>query len=296
MRIDRCALSVVLILTAAPATGFAQPTSLVCHAIRRGESATQVARRITGDGRNTYRPSFQIMNASSRFVPKSQYDRVRAGWRACVIMPAVVRASANVPERKSSDTATAEAVASPVAARAPVSPVAPKITEALDDPGDDAGPVMPGVLRAIGRSHLTIVWLGAAIVVPWFGWRVLDDYLARRKTASVVMRYFADRFISEFERPLLRYDIEQRPLQSRLRLRLRPGRFEILIAPGEGRRYPNLSDHRKNVEYDVARVLDVLGDPSFVNAPLYTQAEWVVVPFQFKARPKQVGVTCISSL
>ena len=30
-------------------------------------------------------------------------------------------------------------------------------------------------------------------------------------------------------------------------------------------------------------------------APLYTQAGWVVVPFQFKAGPKQPGVTCISS-
>jgi hypothetical protein len=291
-RIDRRVLLVVLILTAAPTIAAAQPTSLVCHTIRRGESATQVARRVTGDSRNTYRASFQIMNASSRFVPKSQYDRVRAGWRACVITPAVVRASASVPERRG-PAAAAEAVASPVAL---ISPISPKIADALDDSDGDPGPVTPDVLRAIGGRHLTILWLGAAMVVPWFGWRVLDDYLARRKTASVVMRYFADRFISEFERPLLRYDIEEHPLRSRLRFRLRPGRFEILIAPGEGRRYPNLSDHRNNVEYDVARVLDVLGDQSFVSGPLYTHAEWVVVPFQFKARPKQAGVTCISSL
>ena len=73
-------------LEALPTDAFAQ--SPVCHAIRRGESATQAARRMTGNGRNAYQASFQIMNPSSRFVPKSQYDRIRAGWRACV-MPAI---------------------------------------------------------------------------------------------------------------------------------------------------------------------------------------------------------------
>jgi hypothetical protein len=110
-----------------------------------------------------------------------------------------------------------------------------------------------------------------------------------------VMRHFADRFIAEFERPLLRYDVEERPLRSRVRSCIRPGRFEIHLAPGTGRRYPNLSDHRKNVEYDVARVLDVLADRSFVVDPLYADAEWVVVSFQFTAGPTQAGVTCISS-
>ena len=47
-------------------------------AIRRGESATQAARRVTGNGRNAYQAWFQIMNPSSRFVPKSQYNRIRA--------------------------------------------------------------------------------------------------------------------------------------------------------------------------------------------------------------------------
>ena len=85
----RSALPIVLMLAVAPTAAFAQ--SLVCHAIRRGESATQAARRVTGDSRNAYQAWFQIMNASSRFVPKSQYNRIRAGWRACVIKPATSR-------------------------------------------------------------------------------------------------------------------------------------------------------------------------------------------------------------
>ena len=68
--------------------------SPVCHAIRRGESAAQAARRTTGNGRNAYQAWFQIMNASSRFVPKSQYDRIHAGWRACVV-PAIRSRSSN---------------------------------------------------------------------------------------------------------------------------------------------------------------------------------------------------------
>jgi hypothetical protein len=141
-----------------------------------------------------------------------------------------------------------------------------------------------------------MLWLCAAMVVPWFGWRIVDDYLARRKKASIIVHCFVQRFVDEFERPLVRYDVGERPVRSRLRFGLRRGRFKILLAPGEGRRYPNLFDHRKNVEYDVARVMGVLADDSFVSGTPYTKAGWIVVPFQFTAEPKQSGVTCISSL
>ena len=83
-------------------------------------------------------------------------------------------------------------------------------------------------------------------------------------------------------------------MRLRFRCGARLGRFDILRAPGEGRRYPNLSDHKKNVEYDVARVMHVLADDSFVSGPPYTHAGWIV-PFRFTAGPKQSGVSCISS-
>ena len=98
---------IVLMLEALPTDAFAQ--SPVCHAIRRGESATQAARRMTGNGRNAYQAWFQIMNASSRFVPKSQYDRIHAGWRACV-MPAIRSLSSNanhVEEPEAADVSEA---------------------------------------------------------------------------------------------------------------------------------------------------------------------------------------------
>jgi hypothetical protein len=233
------------------------------------------------------------LNASSRFVPKSQYDRIRAGWRACVIRPPQERVPSVALARRGPSLDGPEAAKA--AAVSIVTAVTPANGDPIDDRRDDRPAVASDVLRAIGSSPLSFVWLGAAMVVPWLGWRILDDYLARRKTASIVMGYFADRFISEFERPLLRYDAGERPLRSRVRYRMRPGRFEIHLAPGDGRRYPNLSDHRKNVEYDIARVLDLLADRSFVSGPLNAQADWVVVPFHFKAGPTHAGVTCISS-
>jgi hypothetical protein len=299
-RIAPLALLPIVLTSVLPTTAFAQ---LVCYSIQRNESASHVARRITGDGRNAYQPWFQIMNASSRSVPKSQYDRIRAGWRACVTKPAFrivskalpVKAPAIVDAIASSESpGTSEARA----ARAAVAlPTALATSGVPDEVGDRLPPIASHVVRAMGGADLIVVWLSAALVVPWFfGWRFLDDYLGRRKTESIVMRYFADRFVLEFERPLVRYAAAEHPVRSRVRNRLRPGRFDILLAPGEGRRYPNLSDHKKNVEYDVARVVRALGDESFVSGPLYMRAGWVVVPFKFTGRPRQAGVTCISSL
>jgi hypothetical protein len=274
----RWAPPIVLVLAIAPDAAFAQ--SPVCHAVRRGESATQVARRVTGDGRNAYQDWFQIKNASSRSVPKSQYNRLRAGWQVCV--PKVVLSR---PERASAVSAPDTRLADEV--------VAPPPTTGELDASTALTTAAPAV---VGRdADFTLVWLGTAMVIPWFGWRILDDYLTRRKTASIVVRHFARRFIVEFERPLVR-DNGQPALRSRFRRGRRQGRFDILLAPAKGRRYPNLSDHKQNVEYDVARVMLALSDRAFVSGRLYTYAGWVVVPFQFTADSSQrSGVTCISS-
>src|SRR5689334_19450002 len=116
-RIVRCALPVVILMAGAPAAAFSE--ALDCHSIRRGESAAQVARRITGDSRDAYQAWFQIRNASSRFVPKSQYNSIRAGWQACLLKPIVQRASAKVE-----DVVAPAVLSEPLAgASAPVAPV-----------------------------------------------------------------------------------------------------------------------------------------------------------------------------
>jgi hypothetical protein len=267
----------------------------VCHAIRRAESATQAARRVTGNGRNAYQAWFQIMNASSRFVPKSQYDRIHAGWRACV-MPAIRSVSWNANYLGVAEGADVSEPRN----RSGVAVLAAPIALARADAGDVVGGSLQhaasDIFRPLEGVDLTMLWLCAALGVPWLGWRVVDDYLTRRRTVAIVVRYFVHRFVDEFERPLVRYDVGERPVRSRFRRGARLKRFDILLAPGEGRRYPNLSDHKKNVEYDVARVMHVLADHSFVSGAPYRQAEWIVVPFQFTAGPRQSGVTCISSL
>ena len=261
--ISRCALPFVLALAVVPSSVSAET---VCQSIRGGETASQLARRITGDSRNKYRPWFQIMDRSSRFIPKSQYDRIRPGWRACIVKETTQSVSVEpVAEREERE--------SPVVA------------------GGSPPPMVTDAVRPVANSvDLTLVWLGAAIVVPLFGWRIADDYMARRKAVLLVMRHYAHRFVREFERPLIQQPTEL-PLRARLRLRPARGRVDILLAPGEGRRYPNLSDHRKNLEYDVVRIVRLLGDDSFVREPLYTHAEWVVVPFRFNMGQKHTGVS-----
>jgi hypothetical protein len=263
-----CALPIVLTLAAGSSAAFAQPR--VCYAVQPGDTASRLAQRITGDAGNKYQPWFQIVDASMRSVPQSQYDRIRPGWRACILEEPVESRSAPAVD------IVAEEVTAPVeaAANAPPAAIAP---------------------RAIRDVDLSMVWLGAAVVVPLVGWRIVDGYYSRRKATLIVMRHFAHRFLREFERPLVQPHAAEHAVQSRLRLSLHRARFDILLAPAPGRRYPNLSDHRKNVEYDVARVLQVLGDESFACGPLSAQAEWVVVPFQFRVGPKQPGVVCTSS-
>jgi hypothetical protein len=308
-RIIRYALPIVLMLAVEPTAASAR--SVACHAVGRGESATQVARRLTGDGWNAYRPWFQIMNSSSRFIPKSQYNRIRAGWRACVIksIESTPAGAMRVAEREGPGVLETPAVSvAPDDAGAPealLEPVVLAAAGAVAVVGDRPPTETSGVLRAIRGIDLTFVWLSAAIALPWFSWRIVDHQLTRRKTTSIVMRHFAKRFVHEFERPLA-WDDAERPVRMRVRYSPRRGRLDILLAPGTGRRYPNLADHKKNVEYDVTRVVHALADRSFTCGPLSAQGEWVVVPFRFEAVPtrrafgapaghEQPGVTCISS-
>jgi len=278
-RLSRRVLPTVLMLAIAPTAVFAQ--SLVCHAMRRGDTASHVAQRLTGNGRNKYQPWFQIVAPSGSFVPKSQYDRVRPGWRACVVVTRAIgtrpRKTTPVAVSGSSATIQSSAAVDPSTAievsAAPVAAVqAPRVLA--------ASRTVATVTTSGGKVDLTVVWLGAAIAVPWFGWHMLGDVLDRRRRASLARRHFADRFVREFERPLIRQPGADRPVRVRVRSSRFGRRFDILLAPGTSRRYPNLSDHKQNVEYDVSRVLQALADDSFVNGPLHAHEEWVVVPFQ----------------
>src|SRR5262249_3469189 len=280
-RFSRCAWPIVLTLAAGPAGAFAE--SLACYPLRAGDTASRIAKRITGDASNKYQPWFDIVNLSGRSVPKSQYDRVRSGWRACVLEKTVERrpleARQGVPDDRARDV---DPPAGPPSANAP------RTIQDVFQPSLVA-------LRASLNVDPTHIWLGAAAVVPALGFLILGGYVRRRNAATIFMTQFANLFVREFGRPLPPNATEP---SGRTQLRISPyrARMEICLAPGNGRRYPNLSDHRKNVEYDVDRVLSALADESFARGRLRMREGWVVVPFRFSARLKQRGVRCISSL
>jgi hypothetical protein len=129
---------------------------------------------------------------------------------------------------------------------------------------------MVPVLAAV--SGVGLVW----------GWKSVDDHRVR----VAIMRRFGERFVLEFARPLCR-NATAPPIRSRLRFGRRT--IEILIAPAGGRRYPNLVDHIKNVEYDVERVLCLLKDDAAIAGPLYSEGRWVVIPCRFETDRQQEG-------
>jgi hypothetical protein len=258
---------VVLMLVAGPSAAFAQP--FACYPVQRGDTASGLAKRLTGDASNEYQPWFDIVDRSGRSVPKSQYQRVRSGWRACVVEKTVtdspLTAARVVPAVHEARLVDASASRRPPAS-------APRTIHDLFLPG-----------------------LVVAVFAPALGLLIIGGHLRRRNAARIFMRQFAYLFVREFQRPLLQ-NAAGPALRARLRVSSYQARLEICLAPGNGRRYPNLSDHRKNVEYDVDRVLAALADESFVRGRMRMRDGWVVVPFRFRARVKQRGVRCISSL
>jgi len=154
---------------------------------------------------------------------------------------------------------------------------------------------VPGVPRTVpavatGRAFDPL-WIAAVLilVIPFAGYAA-DRYFQDRQAVIGVMTQFGEAFVREFERPLIESRAPARALRSRLRFRPHQGQVEVLLAPAGGRRYPNLSDHRKNVAYDTERVLRSLRNPPVVSGAPLQRGEWVVLPFQFNLRAKQGSV------
>lgn len=148
---------------------------------------------------------------------------------------------------------------------------------------------LAGLARDIRAGDPNVLlWLAlvAAIGVICSG---LGDQRAAGQPVPDGMRRFGEAFVREFERPLLREDRSGHPaIQARLRADAQQRRLEVLLAPAAGRRYPNLSDHKTNVEYDIDRVLQRLRVPSVLGRAPYAQGRWVVCPFEF-ADTQQAG-------
>jgi len=139
-----------------------------------------------------------------------------------------------------------------------------------------AGQVSHRALPAPTTSWILVL----AILTPFLASPLAKKYLDRRRQTLDGMTTFAVAFIREFAQPLPRLHPADRPLAVDLRCAPYRERLEILIAPAPGHTYPNLSDHRKNLFYDIERVLRVVPAQSFVCREPYQQGRWVVIPFQ----------------
>lgn len=240
------ALPFLLLTTVGVAQAPAQER--VCYLVQQGDTATQFALRLTGSADNAYAPWFHVVDTRARNVPKSQYAYILPGWRICV--------------------AGGSTRAKPAA-------IAVMQHRSLIDP----------IVLRYGAAVLILV---AALLA----FLVVLQILGERQVILNRMKGFGERFVSEFERPLFRYPVARavarrgngHPVRSRMRFSPHRERMEILLAPLDGRTYPNLSDHRKNLEYDIERVLNLLGDHPFTTGQLHVEGRWVVIPFRLGAR------------
>jgi hypothetical protein len=245
---------------ARPAGELGPGTPLTCYGIQRGDTAALLARRLTGDAHNRRQPWFQILDpATATFVSKARYGAIQAGWHVCMPPAMVSRASVR-----------------------PLYYLAPPAVPAA---------VQTSVVRTAPIDLTVLWWAVPLLVIPGLGltWLAGRRYADGRRATVDSMRAFGVRFVSEFERPLFHRSAGDRPLRSRLRFAPARRRLEILLSPGEGRTYPNLVDHRRNVEYDVDRVQQVLSDELFVNGSLHAEGPWVVIPFRFETDRQQEG-------
>jgi hypothetical protein len=147
-----------------------------------------------------------------------------------------------------------------------------------------AGGQLATIIRKMGWWWFPFVMSATALA-----WVIFDGFDDRRRKMSQALESFGTTFVQEFERPLLEPSTKESPVRSRLNVLPHRRRLEVLLAPGDGRRYPNLSDHRRNLEYDVDRVITALADKRFVLGDLATQGPWVVIPFRLDAPLRKAG-------
>jgi len=217
--------------------------AFTCYTVLRGDTAARIALRMTRDANNAYATWFQILDPA---------------------------ASAFIPKSQYNRIRPGWQVCidhDQVFRPAPPAHEPPRMVA-------DAY-LLPGTI-------LRWWWAPVLFLATALGWIATQNYLERRQAALDALERFGTSFIREFERPLLQQPGSESPLRSRLRVLPRDW-VEIWLAPTDGWRYPNLSDHRQNVEYDVERIVTLLGERRFVRGRLVTRGPWVVIPFRLEA-------------
>jgi hypothetical protein len=245
-----------LVLLFMAATGDASAQQFVCSDVRRGDTAAGLALRLTNSAENRYASWFQILDpTTSRFIPKAAYGAIRPGWKVCI-----ARDAASRPSRQ------------------------------IIIPSDRAKPETARLFDRLAAGGSAYAWMMAvALLTPLLASPVAKKYFDKRRAMLDSMSRFAAAFVREFAQPLPRQHAADQPIKARLQCAPYRARLEILLAPNEGHSYPNLFDHKKNLEYDIDRVLQLVSDQPFVRGEPYSRGNWVVIPFQVPAGVTQKG-------
>ena len=127
---------------------------------------------------------------------------------------------------------------------------------------------------------VALITIAVAIVLLIAAFAAATWRSRRTRPIPPLMRRAGEEFVAAFARPLLDASSRVPPIRARLKFVRGKRQLEISIAPGPGRRYPNLVDHKSNVEYDVTRVLQLLGAQFEMSDRLRTAGKWVVVPIR----------------
>ena len=250
---------------------------MTCVKIRTDETVASVAKRVTGDARNMEASWFQIVNpTTSRPVPKTRYGFIFAGWNACTAVDDALHQVAMEP--------AAQVLSSPAVVDAPPTPAVA---------GAPPNRLVAPTLATDVVWAPAAIWSTVVLALALTCWLV-DEYLAGRRDRLRAMKLYAERFVEEFERPLIQPHLSRRPIQSRVRFKPGRARFDVLLAPEAGLRYPNLTDHKGNVMYDVVRIQQALSEHAFVSSRPYARGRWVVVPFRFRVGTREAGGRCDS--
>jgi hypothetical protein len=244
-----------LVLLFMAATGDASAQQFICSGVRQGDTAAGLAVRLTNKAENRYAPWFQILDpATSRFIPKAAYGVIRPGWKVCIARDAASR---------------------PMQIIIPSNRAKPQTAQLFDR------------LAALNPAY---AWMMAvAVLAALAASPVAKKYFERRRAMLDSMSQFAAVFVSEFAHPLPRQHAADQPIKARLQCAPCRARLEILLAPNKGHSYPNLSDHKQNLEYDIERVLELVPDQTFIRGEPYSRGDWVVIPFQVPAGVTQRG-------
>jgi hypothetical protein len=206
----RPALVTVLVATG-PVPGL--DAQRYCYRIAPGDTAARLAEALTGDAGNRHASWFQIVDDRWQTVSKVDYDVVHPGWLACLDHGQLASARSGISDWR----------------------------PAADAPKRRATAVL-------GSSvDFTFVAIAALILSTLSGWRFVVRHNRRSRERARAMRRFGMEFVREFGRPLTQFRGAEPLPRSRVRIQTRRSQLEILLAPAEGRSYPNLSDHKGNV-------------------------------------------------